>query len=677
MTCTASDATPRVAAGDALPWLTLLARGLGLLAMVGAAAGIGIGARDLWDHVPTYLTHNQISGRARLSLLAYMAIGAFLVMASTVTAVWARSRYEAPATRRIAGRIDEIGRRLAPIAVLALLPMLLDWKVWRDRDIDFLLLVLVFAFAANRCVRLAIDAPPVFRPGIGEFLTRVEEALSRSRIRTGPFATGIVLLASAGYAFFFSFFTIRYHRNLHTTSFDLGLEENILWNIIHGFKFFRSSPFSGSMGSHFGNHATFFSYLIAPLYALHQHAETLLVIQAVLMGAAAIPLFFFARRHLGSWIACLVALTYLLYPPLHGAALYDFHYLPLGPVFLWSALYCLEARRDRWAVLFVILTLSVREDVAVGLGVVGAYLVLTGQRPRAGILVGALGAATFVILKLVVMPRFAGHDSFVYMYNGLLPSGEATFGGVLKTVATNPGFIFGSLIEQNKLIYVLQLFVPLVFLPVLRPLGLLFVPIGFLFTLLSTGYAPLIQTSFQYTTHWTSYLFIGLVATLAWFRRADAEDRARGGPRGGRLVGAVVALACALVPATYQYGAILQQHTVRGGFGLYDFDTTKEELADRKHLKELLRRIPPRASVAGSENLVPQVSNRAEAYTLRTGNFSADYLLFTMPIRSDERSYVADPIGSGQYGVVAISGSFGLAKKGYSTALNPTLAGRL
>jgi uncharacterized membrane protein len=677
VTCAANEAAAKVAAGDALPRLTLLARGLGLLAIVGAALGVGIGAGDTWSHAPAYLTQNQIASGMRRSLLVSMGLGAFLVTATATGAVWLWSRQPAAGTRRMATRIDEIGRRLAPIAVLAFLPMLLDWKVWRDRDIDFLLLVLVFALAANRCVRLAMGAPPLFGAGAGAALWRIGDALSRSRIRTGRAATGIVIAASAGYAVFFSFFTIRYHRNLHSTSFDLALEENILWNIIHGFKFFRSSPFSGSTGSHFGNHATFFSYLIAPVYALYQHAETLLVIQSVLMGAAAIPLFYFARRHLGSWTACFVGLTYLLYPPLHGAALYDFHYLPLGPVFLWSALYCLEARRDRWALVFIVLTISVREDVAIGLGIVGAYLLLSGQRPRVGIVVGAVGVLTFVILKLIVMPLFAGHDSFVYMYNGLLPSGEATFGGVLKTVATNPGFTFASLIEQNKLIYILQLFVPLAFLPVFRPLGLLFVPVGFLFTLLSTGYAPLIQTSFQYTTHWTSYLFIGLVAALAWFRRADNDSVWRGGPRSGRSTGALLALACAILPTTYQYGAFLQQHTVRGGFGLYDFDTTKEELADRKHLKELTRRIPPKASVAGSENLVPQVSNRAEAYTLRTGNFLADYLLFTIPIRSDERPYVADPISSGQYGLVAISGPFGLAKKGYSTALNPTIAGRL
>jgi hypothetical protein len=344
--------------------------------------------------------------------------------------------------------------------------------------------------------------------------------------------------------------------------------------------------------------------------------------------------------------------------------------------------------------LFIVLTISVREDVAVGLGIVGAYLVLSGQRPKAGLLVGALGAGTFVLLKLIVMPRFAGHDSFVYMYSGLLPTGESTFGGVLKTVVSNPAFTFASLIERDKLIYVLQLLVPLAFLPFLRPLGLLFVTAGLLFTLLSTGYAPLIQTSFQYTTHWTSYLFIGLVAAFAWLRRADARssrapDRAPGGTpdpastapatsvEHRHWLGGATALACAILPTTYQYGAILQQHTVRGGFGVYDFDTTPDELKQRSQIAELLRMLPRTATVAGSENLVPQFSNRAEAYTLRTGNFGAEYLLFTLPLRSDERPYVFDPVKNGEYGLVATSGPFALARRGHSTALNGAVIPRM
>ena len=151
-----------------------------------------------------------------------------------------------------------------------------------------------------------------------------------------------------------------HHRSLLTSSFDLGLEDNLLWNVVHGGPFAKMSPLFGPVGSHFGFHATPFAYFIAPFYALYQHAEALLVFQAVMVGLAALPLYLFAARHIGRWPACLVALAYLLYPPVHGANLYDFHYPPLGVFFLWLTLYLVVWGGIRWAFLSFILTLWVR-----------------------------------------------------------------------------------------------------------------------------------------------------------------------------------------------------------------------------------------------------------------------------------------------------------------------------
>ena len=103
------------------------------------------------------------------------------------------------------------------------------------------------------------------------------------------------------YVALFATYTITFHHNLRTAAYDLGLEDNLVWNVLHGIGFFRSTPFSGPTGSHFGNHATFFSYVIAPFYALAQGAGTLLFIQSLMIGIAAIPLFLVARRKLGAW----------------------------------------------------------------------------------------------------------------------------------------------------------------------------------------------------------------------------------------------------------------------------------------------------------------------------------------------------------------------------------------
>ncbi|HEY0712195.1 MAG TPA: DUF2079 domain-containing protein, partial [Polyangia bacterium] len=374
--------------------------------------------------------------------------------------------------------------------------------------------------------------------------------------------------------------------------------------------------------------------------------------------------------------AAIVALCYLLYPPLHGSNLYDFHYIPLGPFFLWFCLYALEARRNWLAVVFVALTLSVREDVSVALVIVGGYLVLSGERPKAGLIVAAVGAAFFVLIKMIIMPRMIGEASFVYIYKNLLPSGEGGFGGVLKTVIGNPVFTLHSLLERDKLMYFLQVATPLAFLSFRRPLDALFCLPGFMFTLLSTGYTPVYQISFQYTAHWTMYVFLAVVLNLAAVarRRPDIGD-----PRVGaaKQTAWIVAMVTSTIIVSHQYGALLQQNTVRGGFGPYNFGRTDEDRARYRSLRELLAKVPPRAKIVGTETLVPHFSNRPDAYTMRMGVFDAEYLIFHLPVGGDEGKKLGEALRSGKYGVLEIKEPYALAKLGHSTAKNAEVQGRV
>jgi len=316
----------------------------------------------------------------------------------------------------------------------------------------------------------------------------------------------------------------------------------------------------------------------------------------------------------------------------------------------------------------------VREDVAAGLSIVGGLLLLTGLRPKAGMLVAAIGAAYFVLIKLIIMPHaLKGEGAFLYMFQGLLPAGDSSFGGVLKTVFGNPVFTMTSLLERDKLVYLLQILTPLAFFPLRRPIGLLCCLPGFFFTLLSTGYAPLIQTSFQYTANWTSYLFLACVVNLVWVSRTADPAAPSARPR---RVAWMVAVAAGIIITTSQYGAFVQQEYVKGGFGYYHFKITDADKQRHKALYELIKMVPPRAKIVASENIVPHVSNRPDAYTLRMGLFDADYLLFEAPRGGEEGTNVKNAL-SGDFGVMSFKDPFVLAKRGYSRALNESLRYRI
>jgi uncharacterized membrane protein len=644
--------------------LALLVRTLLLFFGEGFSLGLLGWALFAGGGVLPYALDNRATLLERTALLASMfGTGALFALVASAWLVFGKQPDLA--------RLNGVARRLSWLTLSGLLPFLFRWQLWQARELTYAVFASLLGFAVHAAVLTSMRAPRLFGAHSAE-LSRAGERFARRVEKWLP--TTLVVLGVILYASFFSYHTLANHRNLRTASLDLGLESNLVWNLIHGAQFMKSSPLVGPVGSHFGYHATFFAYIIGIFYAAYPHPETLLVFQSVMIGVAALPLYLLGRRYVGVWPACVLALCYIFYPPVHGSNLYDFHYLPLGVFFIWLTLFLIDSGRYRWAVLATILTLSVREDVAAGLSMGGAYLLFSGRKPRAGLLLAAVSFTYFVILKFVIMPRaLHGDSSFVHQYKGLLPAGEHGFGGVLKTVFANPIFTLTSLLEQDKLLYVAQIGAPLCFFPWRRPIGILCSALGFLFTLLATGYLPLIQISFQYTAHWTTFLFLAVLSNLAWTRKPAFPGDVDGPIRQRAWVTSIALLT---LFTSYQYGAILQQNTARGGFGPYVFGTTDEDRTRHDQLMRLIAKVPPMAKIVSSENIVPHVSSRPDAYTLRVGIFDADYLLFSLPAGGEEASNLRAAFAQG-FGVMEVDGPFVLAKRGYSQAKNASVLSRI
>src|SRR5690606_6873218 len=98
----------------------------------------------------------------------------------------------------------------------------------------------------------------------------------------------------------------------------------------------------------------------------------------------------------------------------------------------------------------------------------------------------------------------------------------------------------------------------------------------------------------------------------------------------------------------------------------------KERIGD---LRSLIAQIPPRAAVAASEALVPHVSNRPIARTMRQGSYEAEYLLlWKQEVRAGEQAtrLVAD-LGKPPeqaFGIISEKGQFQLWKRGAAQTNN-------
>jgi uncharacterized membrane protein len=552
-------------------------------------------------------------------------------------AVWLRYKAQA------APWIVRAGEVCAPLSLACAVPNLLDYQHWYAQPLPYLLLLLGFVLALERLLTRAFARSPLaLRPQtIGA---------PSGPARYAPFV--IVVLGACGYTAYMTHFTIMRHQLMGTAGFDLGIFDNLMMNALHG-RPFRSTV-AVPMGSYLSNHAEYGMFLFVPIYALHPAPETLLFLQSLFMGFAALPLYFFAATQISRPAAAALSCAYLLFAPLHGPNFYDFHWMPVSMFFFYWLFYAL-ARRKVWSVaILTVVICSMREDAALGLIATGLFVIVSGYWVRLGVVLSAVCAAWFVLVKFVIMP-WAGPWWFADIYKDLLAAGEKGYGSIVKTILINPNYFLKTLLTESKFIYALHMFAPLCLLPLRHPaLALLMLP-GFFVTMMTTGYAPTLSISFQYTTTFIPFLFGAAAIAL----------RLRGRSQGlGARRASVIALCAGVFCHSFVFGAILQRNTFTGGFSRVFFEMSDAERERYKALREVAALIPPKASVAATELEIPHVSNRLDAYTLKISAGDAQYLFIdSHHLDLEAKQQAKGLLKAHPFGLVKHKGEFFLFKQ--------------
>lgn len=624
------------------PLLSRLARAALLFFLSGASLALAFQLASMGATLGEFAQHNTLPTSARRLLLATMSLAG--LGACVPAAVWLTLR----PNRTTVARIERAARIASPLLLACFVPLLFQWRVFRDHPLPCAVTTLIVGLGLERLARSSFAALPA-RFALGS------PAWPRPSRRVAAVLVGAIALSFAAY---FSYYTIVHHFQIETQSYDLAIFDNLEWNLLRG-KWFKSSPAMGRIGSHLERHATFGAYFFLPFYALRQSAETLLALQATFVGLGAIPIYLLAVRRVGSRAVGLAfAYAYVVHAPLHGPVFYDFHFVTTAPFWIGWVLYLFDTRRTKLLVAAWLAALLIREDQSACLAAASLFFLLTGDRPLVALAGGVLSTLYFVVVKFVVMPahQIAGpsEESFTWMFSGLIPAGEKGFGAVLKTVLTNPVFTLESLLDADKVTYVLEMTAPLLLLPFRSARSWLLVLPAAIFTLLSTGYKPLYTTSFQYTANWTPYLFFGAMVTLgSWRVLADGRTR---------IAAAAVALVVAATAQSYQRGAIFQHNDFVGGFKGIRFALSDADRQNHRDLYDLIAMIPKSASVAASETEAPHVSNRADCFTLRFGHEDADYLLVNVDAArgGSEHGPMVTALATGKYGFVARRGRFAL-----------------
>jgi uncharacterized membrane protein len=256
-------------------------------------------------------------------------------------------------------------------------------------------------------------------------------------------------------------------------------------------------------GSHFLHHFSPLLFLCSPLL-LATHSPVALIALQALAGALVAPaVYLLVVPRAGARIALLAAFVALFYPPLVGVTFTDFHENGFAPAAIAWLAWAVDRRNWAAAALFVCVALAIKEDEALMLGVLGSGFAIWAARrgdralARFALATVAAAGATLALYFLVVRPLVGGHDAWFAL--GYITDPEAQQTGLNAVL--------------GRLSFLLEAFVPLCFVPLFGPLGLIVVP-G-LVEVLSSRWSITYTMGQHYAGVWVGEMLVAFAVALA------------------------------------------------------------------------------------------------------------------------------------------------------------------
>ncbi len=431
---------------------------------------------------------------------------------------------------------------------------------------------------------------------------------------------------------------VLHHRAFHSAANDLAFFDQIIWNSAHGRLFATSFvPYN-----FLGQHVQPVLLLYALLYRLWPSPDVLLISQALLAAAAALPLFHVARRLLHrDGIAALIAGAYLFSPYLHHAINFDFHPETMAPFFVFLGYRFILDGRRRAAVGALLPLLLLKEDTALLLlGV--AWLCCLRRERRLGATLAGIAVGWGALTTLVIMPHFRSGPSDLEERYGYLGGGAAE---ILTGLAIHPQRALAHLLTWGTALTLLGILGSAGFLPLAAPAELLAAAPLLAFHLLSM-HAPQAHLRLHYSAEVLPLTWIAAVCGLGNLTPRPPSREEGGVSR--RKIGALCGAARSPDESPPSHAGVTE-----GGRGVRAFPLIALILcagiafwsaspfppargfdparfgADRMHrraVSEAIALIPPDASVSAQTGLAPHLAHRQLLAEFPDG-VGADYLL--------------------------------------------------
>lgn len=225
-----------------------------------------------------------------------------------------------------------------------------------------------------------------------------------------------VVLIACGVIFVLGFGSAvitKYHFYLYN-ALDLAIFNNSLWNFIHG----NDLTNAIHPPSYWADHVSPWLLILALPYTLWPNPQLLLLAQIITLAACSWPLYAIARNHVSARLSALIAGLWLANPLIHNMSIYEFSMVPWSMFFLLWTYYWYEKSKFSYVVIFSLLALSTREDVALVL--IGfSILAIVDKRSLRWLLTPTIiGLCWFAITQYIInLVSPIGQSKFLHYYS--------------------------------------------------------------------------------------------------------------------------------------------------------------------------------------------------------------------------------------------------------------------
>jgi len=382
------------------------------------------------------------------------------------------------------------------------------------------------------------------------------------------------------FLFFLAYSTLSVVRHNHFGSFgfDLGISDQIVWKYSQ-FQLPITTVQSYPFTSIFTDHIEFIYILLSPFYWIFNSPVTLLLLQAFMVSFSGIPIYLLTKkRNINQFVGIALLFSYLMFYGIQNAVWFDVHSLSFGAAFLAWFIYFLDIKAKLWTILFFILGIICKEDIAFLTEIISLVYFIKRKDKISLILIVGSGIYLFSIFY-IYFPHFT-QDGYRYQNEGELLS-------KLKF-----SYLYDNADKRNSIFYsvawfgFLPLLIPFYILPALADLTHYFV------------FANSIEAAqglfMHYRVTLAPLLILPTIIAINKFKILNNK---------------YVALYLILFAAFFQYYLHLPlSYLTKQWFW--------REPTSVKDINAIIPLIPPDASVASQNNITPHIAHRHEIFTL-------------------------------------------------------------